>query len=174
MSIIMDFLSKRYFVVEVAGENSNIKSLELGCVQGSILGPKLFNLYMKDVCNNVNEKHITTYADDSYVLIKGQMEDLQNEVKTTITQHLRYLNKMGMVTNLSKTEAAVFSHGLKEELTIDIGGEKFRTGKEMKVLGITFDDKLSWNPHVEKVIGKAKKLNSALSFIRKNLQKTSS
>jgi len=163
----MDFLSERYFVVEVAGENSNIKSLELGCVQGSILGPKLFNLYMKDVCKNVNEKHITTYADDSYVLIKGQMENLQNKVKTTITQHLRCLNKMGMVTNLSKTEAVVFSHGLKEELTIDIGGETFRTGKEMKVLGITFDDKLSWIPHVEKVIGKAKKLNFMTNSMHK-------
>lgn len=84
------------------GNKSSSKNLEVGCVQGLILGPKLFNLYMKDVCTNVNCKHITTYAGNSYVLVKGAMDGLQDELHATVTQHLQYLSAMGMVTNFLK------------------------------------------------------------------------
>jgi len=165
----MDFLTNRSFKVDIDGELSNLKKLKLGCVQGSILGPKLFNLYMRDVSSNVNGHHITTYADDSYVLVKAAVEDLQEELQNTVTKHLDYLNVMGMVSNLSKTEAVLFDRGRKQELEIEIGGEVFRTAKEMKVLGVTLDDKISWSSHISKVVSKAKNLNSALSFIRRKL-----
>jgi len=97
------------------------------------------------------------------------VEDLQEELQTTVTKHLEYLNLMGMVSNLSKTEAVLFARGRKQELEIEIGGEVFRTAKEMEVLGVTLDDKISWSSHISKVVSKAKKLNSALSFIRRKL-----
>jgi hypothetical protein len=46
---IMDFLSKRTFRVEVDGTSSVIKELDRGCVQGSILGPRLFSLYVGEL-----------------------------------------------------------------------------------------------------------------------------
>jgi len=52
-----------------------------------------------------------------------------------------------------------------------IGNEILKTGKEMKVLGIIFDEKMTWTNHINKVIGKAKKLNSALRFIIQKLNK---
>ncbi len=45
--IIYDFLSDRRCVVDVHGEVSREFDVSLGCVQGSVLGPKLFNLYTR-------------------------------------------------------------------------------------------------------------------------------
>jgi len=60
-------------------------------------------------------------VDDSYILVKAPMADMQDELRTIVTQHLQYLNAMGMLRNLSKTEAVVFSKVAKSELTISIG-----------------------------------------------------
>jgi len=49
MAIIMNFLTNRSMMVEVEGKISEVVLVELGYVQGSILGPKLFSLFMKDV-----------------------------------------------------------------------------------------------------------------------------
>jgi len=70
---------------------------------------------------------------------------------------------------LAKTEAVLFSKIQTEQLKFTINGEQFKTGLEMKVLGTVFDAKLTWTSQVNSVISKAKKLNSALSFIRKKL-----
>jgi len=59
MAILMDILSNRSFIVDIDGNKSSPKNLKLCYVLGSILGPKHFNLYMKDVCTNRNGKHIT-------------------------------------------------------------------------------------------------------------------
>jgi len=47
LKILMDFLSDRMFIVECDSIKSSPRAMELGCVQGSVLGSKLFNLYMK-------------------------------------------------------------------------------------------------------------------------------
>jgi hypothetical protein len=61
--------------VEVNGALSDVFSVPLGCVQGSVLGPKLFNLYTRDVPSHlVNGAFITTYADDSDVIISKPKE----------------------------------------------------------------------------------------------------
>lgn len=49
MDIIMDFLTGCSFRVEFDDCHSSMRTLSLGCVQGSVLGPKLFNLYMKNL-----------------------------------------------------------------------------------------------------------------------------
>jgi len=71
----------------------------------------------------------------------------------------------------SKTEPVVLTKGTKSELQNSIGSELFRTGKKIKVLGIIFDEKITRNSYITKVIGKRKKLNSALRFIRWQLNR---
>jgi len=134
-------------------------SLEYDCVQGSILGPKLFSLYIKNVCNHVNGNFITSYADDSYVMVLGEsVGELQENLKNCLREHLLFLKEQGMVTNLSKTEAVIFNtnkHHQIEDFTLAIDGETFKTNNQMKILGVTFDKKMTWTPHVDSVVKKS-------------------
>jgi hypothetical protein len=89
--IVYDFLSRRRCVVDVDGNISTEFSVPLGCVQGSVLGPKLFNVYTREIPNHLSSSSvITSYADDSYVVIwkpSGQLNDLIFETKECLTNH---------------------------------------------------------------------------------------
>jgi len=169
MSVIMDFLSERRLVVEIEGMQSSPRNIQLGCVQGSILGPKIFSLYMKDLPKHVDNNLVTSYADDTYVMVTGSshQEVIQN-AERCLAEHMRYLKNQGMVTNFSKTEAVYF-HKTSHRLEIKLGNESFNTTPTMKVLGVIFDHQLSWTEQVNAVVDKGRRMNNALKFIRGRL-----
>jgi len=70
-----------------------------------------------------------------------------------------------MRANPTKTEVVFFhKNGPTIELDVDIAGTIVRSRQSMKVLGIFFDDKLSWETHIHCLINRA---NSKLSVLRK-------
>jgi len=166
---MMDFMSNRNFLVEVNGSRSGLRPLDLGCVQGSVLGPlKLFNLYMKDLTTWTGGFTTTTYADDTYVLIIGDNPfQLKQHSERCLQTHLGYLDNQGMVTNISNTEAVVFGNDM--ELELNTGNSIVKTNKQMKVLVVVFDCKMSWNPQVDQAIARGRRLCGGFKFIRKKL-----
>lgn len=53
--VIHNFLSNRLAYVEIDGKSSMLKEIPIGCVQGSVLGPRLFNIYsLQDTKNSRN------------------------------------------------------------------------------------------------------------------------
>lgn len=110
MQTIMDFLSCRKFSVELNGIRSTKRSLKVGCAQGSILGPKLFTLYISKMENLFSdETHLVTFADDSYVSVAGSTtNEVRDLVKTNLIKHNEFLQSIGMVTNVAKTEFILF------------------------------------------------------------------
>jgi len=133
-----------------------------------VLGPKLFNLYMMNLTKHTQGCPTTTYADDTYVLIKGKnMDELKHNAESCLKSHLAYLDSQGMVTNVSKTEVVVFGQNNKVELEID--GNKITSGETMKVLGVQFDSDMKWSSQAKTVIVKLRRLNSGLKFLRRKL-----
>ena len=49
---------------------SGLQNVACGVQQGSILGPKLFLLYINDICNVSNMLDFILYADDANVFHK--------------------------------------------------------------------------------------------------------
>lgn len=47
VNVIENFLADRSGFVDVGGSFSNLRNILIGCVQGSVLGPVLFNIYKK-------------------------------------------------------------------------------------------------------------------------------
>lgn len=167
--VIYDFLSNRKCVVEVNGVLSKEFDIDLGCVQGSVLGPKLFNLYTKNIPNHLsNDAQITTYADDSYVVISApetssNIEHLENLTKECLDSHVAYLKSLGMVVNQSKTEYIHISrHPKQQSYTLPVL-------ETMKVLGVLLDNRMTWSEHIAMRINKLNGLTGALKFIRKRL-----
>lgn len=165
---LSDFLSDRKCVVEVDGKCSDVC---LGCVQGSVLGPKLFNIYTSEIRKHLTKSpEITTYADDSYVINSDNMDSLITETEECLCCHTEYLRSLGMVVNSEKTEVMYIQRqGKPESLTIRCVNIAIQTQNEIKILGVALDNRLTWYNDISKTVNKLSRLMNGLKFIRKRL-----
>jgi hypothetical protein len=92
---------------------------------------------------------------------------LRQKAKRTLESHLGWLQRHGMICNLEKTEMMVFNDRPGFEMIID--GKKVIAKDSMKVLGIIFDDTLSWTYQVKNVISKTNRIYHGLKHLRKLL-----
>ncbi len=70
IELIHNFLLNRTSFVQVGSANSLVREVPFGCVQGSVLGPSLFNIYTREVDMLFdNEVFRLAYADDSYIAV---------------------------------------------------------------------------------------------------------
>jgi hypothetical protein len=168
--LIHDFITDRKGYVEIGQSSSQMKRFESGCPQGSTLGPKVFNIYCNDLYNSVGEGYLVSYADDSYVIVDAASHDelLQKTVET-MNQHLTWLRDNGMICNVEKTEFMVVNPPKVGSLSITVDGREIKSQPNIKVLGILFDDALSWLPHVQRTITKSNRMFHGLKLIRKYL-----
>jgi hypothetical protein len=161
---ISDFLYGRKIACDVAGSKSEVLDMPVGCVQGSTLGPRLFALYMGQLAEEIGHEQIVGFADDTYIIINGKsIKELQQKTDTISTNHVKYLESLGMVVNKEKTEAIIFR---KNPTCVELrfAGTTIQTTNKMKALGVTLSHNLSWEAHVTNACNKA---NAKLSLLRK-------
>ena len=78
---------------------------------------------------------------------------------------MHWLTRIEMVCNMSKSEAMSFN--TKPDLDY-IGplGKRIKLTNTMKILGLIFDNRLSWEAQVNQAVNKAKRILSGLRAIR--------
>jgi len=144
-----EFLSDRKFYVEIENKRSSIKSIDRGCPQGSVLGPVLFNLYTGLIKEKMpKEVMLTSYADDSYVVISDNNQDnLIRRTETCISMHIGNLEEIGMKVNEAKTEIIIFGKNTPPSNVI-VKGVTVTTKDCIKALGVQIDKDMSWKTHI--------------------------
>lgn len=83
IKLVSWFLSHRTFQVTVDGQLSNIKSIEAGVPQGSVLGPILFNIYTSDI-PRMEGVNLALYADDIVVYTSDKKARYAKKTITTL------------------------------------------------------------------------------------------
>jgi hypothetical protein len=167
--LINEWLNTRYFYVSVDGENSIIHSIGVGTVQGSILGPILYALFVSPLFDLAK---MTLFADDNYVLCRNtHLPALIHDLVTTMERIIKWLKNSGLKVNDAKTEVCLFSRTDVRPIKLTINGIELTTKKSMNVLGVHFDTKLNWQTHMQSTITKANKALQAIKLIKKNFTK---
>ena len=172
-SIYNEFLSNRRAFVQCGESKSEEFDIPVGCVQGSPSGPYLFTLLVDGIAGHMSDTSIVAYADDMYFIYEADSWEGVSEIASQSTKKsMEWLKKSGMVLNSSKTEAAYFS---ARELTnpprIEIDGIKIVTKPQIKVLGMIFDYKMSWDIHIEKLLKESNSRTQAVRHIQPHLTK---
>ena len=145
-----NYLTKRKQYTSLNGHNSTLKEINCGVPQGSLLGPLLFIVYINDFCRSSNILSFILFADDSNVFFShdnpNTLLDTVNSELIKLTEWIR-ANKLSL--NLQKTKYMIFSNTVKD-LPSDVvfDDTPLERVSNIKFLGITVDDKLSWKSHI--------------------------
>ena len=165
IDLISIWLQNRSFYICIDDHVSIMYDLLLGTVQGSILGPILYAIFVSplfDICD------LNSFADDIYITKWSKnVQELTMDMEREIVKITKWLKQSGLKVNDEKTDICIFNKHNIDPLTIRVNGFDIVTKNSINVLGVLFESKLNWSAHIVKVINKANKALNAIKLIRK-------
>ena len=166
MGLLRAWLVGRIAYVEVEGSCSEFFGVDSGTVQGSVLGPVLFNLFISPFLENASGP---AYADDSYhIAISKSKQDAVRALQEKIIASEHWLASSGLKVNLEKTELTIFHRHDTSSASIQVKNIVVNSSSTLKVLGILFDNRLQWDKQVEKVTMDTRRSLQGLKIIKKH------
>ena len=170
IDLIGIWLSQRQFYVSLDGDSSFVCESNVGTVQGSVLGPILYSLFVSPLLDLVK---ITLFADDNYVITWNKHRvNLISEMQTKLKIITDWLRDSGLKVNEIKTELCLFHRRDQPFVQLMVNDQVITSKNSMNVLGVEFDCKLNWQTHIDNAILKSKKALNAIKIIRKHFNKT--
>ena len=160
-NLLASFLTDRYQYVFSNGFSSKKEKVDIGVVQGSILGPLLFIIFVNDIGNSSPVLKFNLFADDtsiyygspnlheSYQVFNNELEKVSNWILAN-----------GLSLNSNKTYYMLFCGNKKVHNTypIKMFGRDITRKRELRFLGLILDDKLSWKSHIHTVTNKVSRM----------------
>lgn len=156
------FLTGRTLKVKVGEAYSEIDELQYGVAQGSVSGPRLFNIYSRGLYKYVEPTKfdIDGFADDHQLLkhfiSKFQTHILGDDINDCLTRISEWMKDHFLCLNESKTKILVISPpSLKHEIVIGgtfISNKCVRFVDSAKNLGVILDSTLSFSDQINKVV----------------------
>lgn len=163
--LIKSYLTNRYCMTQVDTKISMKDKVEFGVPQGSVLGPILFNLYINDLKNIGNDATINLFADDTCIFCSDkQYDELNQKCNNILNECNRWLKSNALTLNVQKTHFVDFSTKKNDQaqIRLNIGNDLINECTETKYLGMTLQNNLNWNTHIQTII---KKINSKIPLM---------
>ena len=141
--------------------NSSFEKISCGVLQGSVLDPLLFLIYINDISNVTKTSEISLFADDTAIVGSGETRAFLKEFRTD-TQSLNDWCKVNKLSiNTDKSKLMGFSKAMPDA-SFSIAGENAENKDSFKYLGIEIDKQLNFNMQTRKVCTKSSKFNGVL------------
>ena len=175
---IETYLHGREQYVVARGERSTPSTLSFGVPQGSVLGPFLFSVYISPISDIITGHGVQfhQYADDTQLYVKivsdvdmRSLEMCTLAVRDWFTENGMLLNpdKSEVLLVASKTNAKKFAKGSG----VSVAGSQIAYSVNLKSLGVTIDQSLTFDQHVRNVVKASNFHIRALRHIRPMLDR---
>ncbi|GFU96156.1 probable RNA-directed DNA polymerase from transposon X-element [Trichonephila clavipes] len=149
---IFNFLAVRYFHVRIGHSSSHKFIQDQGVPQGSVLSVTLFNIHMSSILGHLPPSvRGMLYVDDLQVSCQGSdMRLIERQLQTTVNRLVKWCDQNGHTISPSKSSCVHFcrKRNLHPDPSIHIGNIQIPVVSEVRFLGVIFDSKLTFLPHV--------------------------
>jgi hypothetical protein len=157
------YLTDRKQYVEINGTASGFADVTCGVLQGSILGPLLFLVYVHDMQTCISKEcELLLYADDSVLVTSSKnIEQINNILSSQLKSVQDWLVKNKLSLHLGKTQSIVFGSkqklNVESRLKVECDGSVVRSECSVKYLGVSIDQDMSGYTMANSVIAKINK-----------------
>jgi len=152
LNFITNFLSHRTFHVKSSNTLSNTFCQENGVPQGSTIFVTLFLIIINDIAKEITTPCIPMlYADDFTILCRSTNScSIQQLLQNASNKLMSWSKSSGFRFSPTKTNLLIFNQKRKtQNISIKIGDHTILEQPKVKVLGVIFDSKASWTPHIQ-------------------------
>ncbi|XP_044591404.1 uncharacterized protein LOC123269636 [Cotesia glomerata] len=167
---LKNFLTNRKIHVRIGSTLSHPLELKNGFPQGSVLSTTLFLIAINPLIS-LMPKPIKTraFADDISLICTGKINTITDILQDGLNKLTECCKLTGFKFSSTKSEYMVFSR-LKQnpETNLSLGEIELQKTTRLKLLGITFDPKLTWKPHVQNLHAQCKKRLNILKALAAN------
>ena len=163
LKLVHNYLSNRKQRTKINSTHSSLLEILFGVSQRSILGPLLFNIFLIDLFFIIEDTDIASYADDNtQYVVADNIDGVIKSLEETSEILFKWFNDNLMKINVDKCNFLVSTNNT---VKIKIQNFDITNSKSEKLLGVTFDHKLSFDDHVFELCKKASRNINALSRV---------
>ena len=164
---ISAFLDDRQFRVRVGDTFSDPRDQEMGVPQGSILSVTLFSIKINSIveCAGLDVERFL-YVDDFCVAFRSKnMHTIERKLQQVLNNLQTWSDTNGFKFSKSKTKCMHFCQRRKHHPDPDLylNGTRIEVVPNFKFLGLIFDSRLTFRPHIKSLKDKCQK---ALNLLR--------
>ena len=169
LSLLLDYLTSRKQRVKIGSSYSIWNEIKRGVPQGSILGPLLFNAFINDIFMFIEKTEICNFADDNTIYDCGEdlsniLENLKHDLKI-----LKWFRINSLQANPGKFQFMILGKKKRNSVKLIINTTEIEESRKVVLLGITIDNLLIFNEHIDNLCRTANYKLHALRRIRKYL-----
>ena len=167
------FLSNRHQIVKINSSLSNAVPVRSGVIQGSVLGPLLFLVFINDICECFSVGKSLLFADDLKVVYSfspHELSNIRNCISTELNKVAQWCSEWQLELNTAKCGWLCFGD-TSLNLNLTINGEMLSRLHTVVDLGLRYSDDLSFTEQIMKQTSKSQRL---IGFITRNLHNSES
>ena len=165
---ISSFLQNRVQSVVVEGEKSESISVKSGVPQGSVLGPCLFLAYINDLPEKVASTS-RLFADDTLLHRLVREENDRQELQKDLERLEKWEDQWDMHFHPQKCNILSIERSKSKAASQDyfLHGQNLEKVSDTKYLGVTLQNNLKFDKHIDNICSKASKM---LGLLGRNLK----
>ena len=171
-SWLRSYLNNKTQRVAFQGCLSSSGPIKVGVPQGSILGPLLFSIYVNDLPSVISLSDINNnmYADDTELHFShGDLSVVEKTLQADVENVSTWLVVNRFKLNVIKSLCMLIGSRQRTgglNLTIMLDGAILKQVCSTKYLGVYFDRHLTWQVHVDYVLGRVRRKLFAINRVR--------
>ena len=169
LELVNDYLSNRWQRTKIDTSYSTWSRIICGMPQGSVNGPKYFNIYLNDLFYLFLDTEVCNIADDTTpYACNSDIKTLLHNLESDAASAVMWFDANYMKLNQGKCHFMVFTQS-PEQYWIKIGEEIIWESRDEKLLGNLLDKELKFEKHLEMICKRASSKVTAMGRLIKIL-----